>query len=257
MTNKNGFESAPANVREIVFSLRDGLQEIFGDKLLGLYLYGSLSYDCFNPKSSDIDFVAVLESEPTSDEEKKLYDLHERLSKEPEFGRRIDGTYLTEQQAKADVYPTPFLFCTMAGTLQKAQETKGDPDFPIHRQHLHDCGLKIVGAEPRELFLPVPWKILEQSLLQELPFIKEQFEKNPIYAVLNLCRVVRALELKSVSSKTEAGEWALQNFPSEWHELVRVALEGYKHELDEGQKRFLTENLDRFYQYCEKKIVKK
>lgn len=51
-------KNAPVKVREIVFALRDGLQNSLKTKLLGLYLYGSLAYDCFNFEMSDIESVS-------------------------------------------------------------------------------------------------------------------------------------------------------------------------------------------------------
>ncbi|MEM9674070.1 MAG: aminoglycoside adenylyltransferase domain-containing protein [Bacteroidota bacterium] len=251
-----GFENAPAKVREIIFSLRDGLQNTLSDKLLGLYLYGSLAYGCFNSETSDIDFVVVLSEPLTSEEEQKIAQLHERLGHDPEYGKRIEGTYMTEEQVKTDDYPPDFLFYVEGKEFVKAKEGQGEQDFPMHRQHLHESGLKIIGYEPQKLFLPVPWEILRRSLQQEMPFIKEQFEKRPIYAVLNLCRVVRAYETHKLSSKKQGGEWGLQNFPTEFHEMIQTALKEYAHKKTDKQKQFLTENLSRFYEYCIERISK-
>ncbi|MDH5413186.1 MAG: DUF4111 domain-containing protein [Flavobacteriaceae bacterium] len=253
--NNIGFKNAPAKVREIVFALRDGLQNTLRDKLIGLYLYGSLAYDCFNSEISDIDFVAVLYEPPTPKETQKLSQLHERLGCEPEYGKRIEGTYMTEEQVKTDNYPPDFLFYVDGKEFVKAKEGQGEQDFPMHRQQLHESGLRIIGYEPQKLFLPVPWEILKRSLQQEMPFIKEQFEIRPIYAVLNLCRVVRAYETHKLSSKKQGGEWGLQNFPAEFHEIIQTALEGYAHKQTDRQKQFLTENLSRFYEFCIERIA--
>ena len=245
-----GFENAPARVREIVFAFRDGLQNTLRDKLLGLYLYGSLAYGCFNSETSDIDFVVVLSEPLTSEEEQKIAQLHEYLGHDPEYGERIEGTYMTEEQVKTDNYPPDFLFYVAGKEFVKAKKGQGEQDFPMHRQHLHESGLKIIGYEPQRLFLPVPWETLKRSLQQELLFIKEQFEKRPMYAVLNLCRVVRAYETHKLSSKKQGGEWGFQNLPAEFHEIIQTALEGYAHKQTDRQKQFLTKNLYRFYNYC-------
>lgn len=250
-----GFKNAPAKVREIVFALRDGLQNTLGDKLLGLYLYGSLAYDCFNSEMSDIDFVAVLYEPPTFREAHELSQLHECLGCDSEYGKRIEGTYMTEKQVRSDDYPPGFLFYVEGKEFVKAKAGQGEQDFPMHRQHLHESGLRIIGYEPRKLFLPVPWKILKCSLQQELPYIKEQFEKRPIYAVLNLCRIVRAYETYKLSSKRQGGEWGLQNFSAEFYEVIQTALEGYAHKQTDRQKQFLTENLSCFYEYCIERIA--
>ena len=250
-----GFENAPAEVRDIVFDLRDGLQNTLNGRLIGLYLYGSLAYDCFNPETSDIDFVVVLSELLTPEEEQKITQLHEALGSKPKYGKRLEGTYLTEEQVKSDDHSPDFLYYVEGKTFVKAKEGQGEPDFPMHRQHLHESGLKIVGCEPQKLFHAVPWEILMRSLQQEIPFIKEQFNKRPIYAVLNLCRVVRAYETHRLSSKKQGGEWGLQYLPSKFHEIIQTALNGYNHKITDKEKQSLTEDLPTFYDYCTERIA--
>ncbi|WP_299523713.1 aminoglycoside adenylyltransferase domain-containing protein [Winogradskyella sp.] len=245
-----GFKNTPAKVREIVFALRDGLQNTINDKLIGLYLYGSLAYDCFNPEISDIDFVVVLSELLTLEEEQRISQLHKHLGCEPKYGKRLEGTYITEEQVKSDNYPPNFLYYVEGHEFVKAKNGQKEQDFPMHRQHLHESGVRIIGYDTQKLFKPVPWEVLKHSLKQEMPFIKEQFEKRPIYAVLNLCRVVRAYETRRLSSKKQGGEWGLQFLPVKFYELIKIGLNGYTNRITDGQKEFLIENLPLFYEYC-------
>jgi streptomycin 3"-adenylyltransferase len=249
------FKNAPAEVKDIVLSLKDGLQTTLNNKLIGLYLYGSLAYDCFNPEISDLDFVVVLSDFLTPEEEQKISQLHKHLGSEPNYGRRIEGTYMTEEQVKSNDYAPDFLYYVDGKAFVRAKEGQREPDFPMHRQHLCESGLKVVGCEPQKLFHPVPWEILKQSLQQELAFIKKQFKQRPIYAVLNLCRVVRAYETQSLSSKKQGGEWGLQYLPLEFHETIQIAMKGYTHKISQRQKHSLTENLPLFYGYCVERIA--
>jgi streptomycin 3"-adenylyltransferase len=250
-----GFRNAPAEVKGMVRSLKDGLQTTLNGKLIGLYLYGSLAYDCFNPEISDIDFVVVLSDLLTPEEEQITSHLHKHLGSEPNYGRRIEGTYMTEEQVKSDAHAPGFLYCVDGKTFVRAKEGQREPDFPMHRQHLYESGLKIVGCEPQKLFHPVPWKILKRSLQQEILFIKEQFKIRPIYAVLNLCRVVRAFETQGLSSKKQAGEWGLQYLPLEFQETIQMAMKGYTQKISQRQKQLLIENLPLFYGYCVERIA--
>lgn len=245
-----GLENAPSGVKDIIFALKDGLQKTLKDKLIGLYLYGSLAYECFNPAISDIDFVVVLSRSLSRTEEQKISELHRILGCESEYGKHLEGTYMTEDQVKSDDYPPDFLYYVEGKEFVKAKAGQGEPDFPMHRQHLHETGLKITGQETQKLFYPVPWNIIEKSLRQEMAFIKKQFQKRPVYAVLNLCRVVRAHETRKLSSKKEGGEWGLQYFPLKFNKIIRTALKGYTHNITKRQKQFLTDNLPRFYDYC-------
>src|SRR5690242_3653132 len=51
----------PEEVQPVLTLLRERIQAVLGDQLVGLYLYGSLSSGAFDPASSDVDFVAVTE----------------------------------------------------------------------------------------------------------------------------------------------------------------------------------------------------
>jgi len=171
------------------------------------------------------------------------------------FNASALGTYMTEEQVKSDEDAPDFLYYVDGKAFVRAKEGQGEPDFPMHRQHLYESGLKIVGCEPQKLFLPVPWEIMKQTLQQELPFIESQFQQRPIYAVLNLCRVVRAYETQSLSSKKQGGEWGLKYFSLEFHDTIQIAMKGYTHKISQRQKQFLTENLPLFYRYCVERIA--
>lgn len=253
--NRIGFENAPAAVRDIVLSLKDGLQNTLSDKLIGLYLYGSLTYNCFNPEISDIDFIVVLYDVLTPEEEQKIAQLHNHLASAPHYGKRLEGTYMTEEQVKSEDYAPDFLYYVDGKTFARAKARQGEPDFPMHRQHLYESGLQIVGPEPQQLFYPVPWAILKQSLQQEIPFIKAQFEIQPLYAVLNLCRVVRAFDTQRLSSKKGAGEWGLQYLPSRFHAIIQTALTGYAHTLTDREIQSLSAKLPDLYKYCIERIT--
>lgn len=58
------------------------MQNILGKKLVGLYLYGSLATGDFNQNVSDIDLVAVLESEVDDRDFERLKKMHKGFANE-------------------------------------------------------------------------------------------------------------------------------------------------------------------------------
>lgn len=70
---------------EIAVKTRKGLEEIYGSRLRGVYLYGSAARDQLN-KNSDIDIAIVLDDIPDRFAE------HERIS---ELGSRVSLDYKT------------------------------------------------------------------------------------------------------------------------------------------------------------------
>ncbi|MDR4458710.1 nucleotidyltransferase domain-containing protein, partial [Bacillus tropicus] len=71
-----------------------GLKEIFLDeKIVGVYIYGSIALGAFHAETSDVDFVTVI-SDPVNEAEKQqLVELHKKLSGST-LGKRMDVMYI-------------------------------------------------------------------------------------------------------------------------------------------------------------------
>lgn len=61
-------------INEILNKIVGSYKDILKDNLVGIYIHGSLAMNCFNPKSSDIDFLVVIKEKPTFSEIENLYD---------------------------------------------------------------------------------------------------------------------------------------------------------------------------------------
>ena len=73
--------------------------KVLGTKLVGIYLHGSLAMGCFNFKSSDIDFLVIINEDIASNQKKGNYYKHvesfchsswKRVGNERFVGKRID-----------------------------------------------------------------------------------------------------------------------------------------------------------------------
>ena len=65
------------NAEPAVAELRLQIQKVFGERLVGLYLHGSMTTGDFDPGCSDLDLLAVLRSDPTEAEVLTLRSMHE------------------------------------------------------------------------------------------------------------------------------------------------------------------------------------
>ena len=59
--------------------IANGIENILTKKLIGLYLFGSLTYGDFNPDSSDIDLVAIINQPLNHDELDHIKQLHKQI----------------------------------------------------------------------------------------------------------------------------------------------------------------------------------
>ncbi len=71
----------PKEVEQLMEQYIGGLKEIFLDeKIVGVYIYGSIALGAFHAETSDVDFVTVI-SDPVNEAEKQqLVELHKKLS---------------------------------------------------------------------------------------------------------------------------------------------------------------------------------
>ena len=58
--------------------------------------------------------------------------------------------------------------------------------------------------------------------LKELPGISRRGQN---LVVVSFCRILQTIETGTVTSKREAGEWALDALPAEWSGLIRDAVD--------------------------------
>ncbi len=102
-----------------------------------------------------------------------------------------------------------------------------DKDLAAHFTIIKNYGIVLYGAEINDVFADVPRNAYIDSIWSDIENAKEEIVKNPVYVILNLCRVAAFLKNDLIVSKKQGGEWALQNLPAQYHPLVSLALQSY------------------------------
>jgi len=173
---------------------------------------------CFHPGTSDVDAIVVTRS---TCEEAVIARIREHAE---ETNLPVDATFVAFAQANVDRTPTPVDFTLKPiGGARTVRPSGGLPDFLLQRQDAYECDAPLVGSAAREILRPVSWPALSECLDAMLPQILPRF-KNP---ALMLCRWAFAFANRPISSKREAGEWALEAFDQAWRPLIQEALHKY------------------------------
>ena len=210
-------------------------RDVFAEKLTGVYLHGSLSMGCFHPQKSDIDFIIVV-TDDISDEQKFIFmqEVVELNKQAPDKG--LELSVVKREFCEKFLYPTPFELHFSNTHLQWFEKNphdyinkmKGtDKDLAAHFTIINRFGITLYGDDASAVFSEVPKADYIDSIWFDIEGAKEEILKNPIYVILNLCRVAAYLREELVTSKKQGGEWGLQNLPNEFHELIKDALECY------------------------------
>jgi hypothetical protein len=79
----------------------EGVQDALGGNLLGIYITGSLLMDDFEPSSSDIDFLVVMQEPLCGAEAARLIAFHDVLAHVTTWGSRFEGGYAARTQLRA------------------------------------------------------------------------------------------------------------------------------------------------------------
>lgn len=214
----------------VLAALRDGARAILGDRMIGLYLYGSLATGGFTPDTSDVDFVVVLRAPLTPQEGGALEALLRRLQIEGgKWALKLEGAFvpladLRRHSAEAG----PFLGIN-EGQIYWAGL---GADWVIQRHTLLTYPVAVDGPPLTGLIDPIAPGDLQQAvrgifvdwwrpMLTENDLLERDDYRQ--YAVLTMCRVFRLFETGEMTSKPAAADWALQALDPKWRALIRWA----------------------------------
>jgi len=229
----------PADVRRQVTRLVDEFRHALQENLVGVYLHGSLAMGCFNPQRSDLDLLVVSGDGMSVETKRDIVETLLAVSNQP---RPVEISFLREADLRPWRHPAPFDLHYGEGAWRERMrraladggwrrwndETRHDPDLAAHVTVTRARGIALYGRPIVEVFPPAPGQDYYDSIYDDLRWILDHPDENPIYGVLNACRVLGYAETGRVLSKDEGSVWALGRLPGEHHPVVRQALTVYR-----------------------------
>lgn len=212
--------------------LVEGLQQILGENLLGIYLHGSAVIDGPYP-TSDLDVLVVSHRRTTDDEKRALLDLLRAVSgrtADPGPDRPIELDVVIQSEIKPWRYPPPFDFHYDelirhrfdAGEVAPWDEPTNPDLASIIRMALAGPE-SIVGPPPSGVLEPPPRTDLIHALMRDLHTESERLEGDTRNVVLTLVRIWSGIETDAVHSKATAADWALPRLPEEHRPVLERA----------------------------------
>jgi hypothetical protein len=210
--------SLPDEVPNVAAALRQGLEEVLGDRLAGLFLYGAALFPHPDAWMLDFDFHALVEHPLSAAECESVWAVYAALATQSELGRELDGYIVLLTDATKPEPP-----------VHQLDHSVRDEAWALHRAHVHAGRYaSICGVDPLRI-VPVPtWPELDAGLRSELAFI-ECHPAATAFGILNGARILASYDRRDVVlSKYEAAQWALATLPSDWHDLLRAAVRTYE-----------------------------
>jgi predicted nucleotidyltransferase len=239
------WDGCPEPIHAQVERLQRLFRSLLAGDRIGVYLHGSLAMGCFNPERSDIDLLVITRRGMTVDEKRHAAETLLAVSSDP---RPVEISVMRETDLRPWRHPAPYDFHYGEGAwrerLQREltngdwrrwnDERRHDPDLAAHVTVTRVRGICIEGAPIEGALPPVPAADYWDAIEGDFRWIVEHPEEDPVYGVLNACRVLGCAETGQVLSKDEGGVWALAALPVEHRSVVERALAVYRGRLTEG-----------------------
>lgn len=212
-------------------------KNILKDNLVGIYLHGSAVMGCFNARKSDIDLLVVVKDDISNDTKRLYMDMVVSLNKRaPEKG--IELSIVKESVCNPFVYPTPFelhfsiahLNWYEANPEDYVEKMKGtDKDLAAHFTIIYHRGKTLYGKDILSVFAKVSSEDYMDSIWYDIEGAEEEILENPMYIILNLCRVLAYKKESLILSKQEGGEWGINHLSNpEYKSMISAALKEYQ-----------------------------
>lgn len=218
------------DINKVLRSLQIGILNISDENLIGFYLTGSLSYGDFNPGSSDIDLLVVLNKPVTKEEINLIKRLHLQIEKDnKKLARRIECSYIPKDMLKK--IHTPKLPRPYFGEGILYPEAHYGNEWIINNYLLYKHGIALIGPEFKTLIKPINIANVQKACIRDLfkewkPKMTDnvylQNSHYQSYVILNLCRILYTVLCKEVVSKSASAQWVKNEF-KQWKNLVETA----------------------------------
>jgi predicted nucleotidyltransferase len=256
----HGLTPAESDAWRLAEDVTAALRRELGDDLVSVVVHGSLAMGCYYAPKADVDLLAVVARKLKPTERRAvteaLFDAHDRRRS----GAGIEISLVTAEAAQSAIHPMPFevhvasdmhdLDAARDGSFDYATD-RTDDDLAAHITVSRARGVPLVGPPPAEVFAPMPWRHYLDSLNTDLNWALERAAGNPVYLILNACRVLQidALGEGTVMSKKEGGIWGLSALPAQYRPLIEDALRHYASDEEEGTAKVNEAALGRFVEF--------
>jgi len=221
----------PPDLSELLHLMATDFPAILSGNLVGVYLWGSLTYEAFDETCSDVDFVVVTRQDLDNREFSELDDWFKKTGDHNRWVKRIDMRFVIDKEF-LDKTSRCCGFYHYTGKMIRT----GSDGNPIIWVNIGQCGITLWGEDAKLIAPHVSHECLLEALKLELNYLKEDLAANAgdrsdkafvhnAYAVLTACRILYSAHQKALASKDQAYGWAMKTVSLMWRAVIRSAKE--------------------------------
>jgi predicted nucleotidyltransferase len=231
------------DINKILEFVSHHISKIFGKKLIGIYLFGSLTYGDFNTESSDIDLEVILKDTISNIELDLIEKIHDQIKlKHLKWAKRVEISY-TPISMLSDVLPPSQPRPYFGEGIFYPAANYGN-EWIINNYLLYQYGFPLIGPDFKTLIASIDIEQVKQAAAKDLftewePKLNDSTWLNnshyQSYLVLNLCRILYTTPSSSIGSKKVSASWTKNYFP-QWKKLIQTA-EDWRYGLEMNRKQ--------------------
>jgi len=221
----------PPDLSELLQLMATDFPAILSGNLVGIYLWGSLTYEAFDETCSDVDCIGVTRRDLDDREFSELDEWFRNKVENNRWARRIDMRFVIDHEF-LDKSSRCCGFYHYTGKLVR----HGSDGNPIIWMNIAESGITLWGQDAKRIAPHVSHECLLEALKLELNYLKEDLAANAgdrsdkafvhnAYAVLTACRILYSASEKALASKDQAYSWAMETVPLMWRAVIRSAKE--------------------------------
>ena len=248
----------PAQARDVAAMAVD----LFGERLCGVYLYGSAVLGGLRP-DSDVDVLIIitggLDDTLRAELTKRLLKLSVTVAvahSEQRGLRPLEITVLDSNQLRPRRFPPRIEYLygewlrdeIEAGELPMPYEST---DLVILLRQSERHSLRLYGRELSEFADPIPDSDIKRAMRAELPKLAGYLHGDERNVLLTYCRMWYTLDAGEIVSKDEAASWVLAKLEPDLRRPIEVARLAYLGLCDDSGEY---SGADRLAVYFEEKI---
>jgi streptomycin 3"-adenylyltransferase len=210
----------PEPAASVLEELDVQVRELLGPNLQAMYVYGSLTFECYNPARSDVDVLVVTRRRMAPETRRAVASFLHRLAETA----HVEISFLSRADLEPWCYPTPFDY-HFSG--EDEMEDGAGAYFATEIANARTRGIALFGPPPQVVLPPVPDEDFLDAIERDLDWVRERVHERPGYAVLNCCRVLAFRQERTVMSKAQGAQWAARAVPERFRPLVAEAAAWY------------------------------
>lgn len=149
----------------------------------------------------------------------------------------LEMSLVLAEYCRSFLYPTPFelhfsnahkqaFLDDLSGYCARMNGT--DKDLAAHFTIIRQSGITLYGEKADHVFGVVPKADYLDSIKEDIQNAVSDILDDPIYIILNLCRVLAYIKDGLVLSKHQGAHWGLRHLPPRYTPLINLAETSYR-----------------------------